>query len=117
MKRILTILAVVMISLTAFAKGEKQVVVFDVDLHCQGCINKIEKNIAFEKGVKDLVCDLNTRQVTVTFDPTKTSVEQLQAAFNAIKKPATVNAEATAAAVKKATGKTIDATTSATPKK
>ncbi len=50
--------------LAVFAKGEKQTVVFDVDLHCQGCVTKIEKNIAFEKGVKDLICDLNKKQVT-----------------------------------------------------
>lgn len=94
MKRILTILcAVVLVAASAFAKGEKQTVVFDVDLHCQGCINKIEKNIAFEKGVKDLVCDLEKKTVMVTFDPTKTSIDKLQKAFEAIGKPASVHQE------------------------
>lgn len=82
-----------MVAATAFAKGEKQTVVFDVDLHCQGCINKIEKNIAFEKGVKDLRCDLATKTVTVVFDSEKTSVEKLQKAFEAIGKPAKVHVE------------------------
>ena len=84
---------VMLLSLGAWARGEKQTIVFDVDLHCQGCITKIEKNIAFEKGVKDLVCDLEKKTVTVVFDPTKTSVEQLQSAFEKIGKPAKQHVE------------------------
>lgn len=92
MKRFLSLLAIVLMSCTmVFAKSEKKVVVFDVDLHCQGCVAKIEKNIAFEKGVKDLVCDLEKKQVTITYDPEKTSVEKLQKAFADIKKPAIVH--------------------------
>ena len=56
----------------------------------QGCIDKIMKNIAFEKGVKDLVCDLDTKTVTVTYDANKTDVPTLLKAFEKIKKPATV---------------------------
>ena len=115
MKRLFSILLVVLMATSmAFAKGEKQTVVFDVDLHCQGCCDKIMKNIAYEKGVKDLRCDLEKKQVTVIFDNEKTNVEKLQQAFAAIKKPATVNTKATEAAVKKATGKAIDATSGAT---
>lgn len=106
MKRILSILCIVLMSMgVAFAKGEKQTVVFNVDLHCQGCISKIEKNIAFEKGVKDLICDLQKKQVTVVFDNTKTDVPTLQEAFKKLGKPATVNQEATKAANKAATPK------------
>mgnify|MGYP002515630020 CR=1 FL=1 len=74
---------------TADAKVNKQTVVFYVDLHCQGCCDKIMKNIAFEKGVKDIVCDLNTKTVTVTFDAAKTDIPTLQKAFARIGKPAT----------------------------
>lgn len=96
MKKVLTLMMAVMCSLAmAFAKGETQTVVFDVHVHCQGCITKIEKNIAFEKGVKDLVCNLEKRQVKVVFDPSKTSVEKLQEAFERIGKPARVNEAAT----------------------
>ena len=72
------------------AKADKQVVVLSCDLHCQGCCDKIMKNIAFEKGVKDLVCDLKTKTVTVTFDAAKTDVPTLLKAFEKIGKPATV---------------------------
>ncbi len=74
----------------ASAKANKQTVVLSCDLHCQGCCDKIMKNIAFEKGVKDLVCDLHGKTVTVTYDANKTDVETLLQAFAKIGKPATV---------------------------
>ena len=71
-------------------QSNKQTVVLHCDLHCQGCCDKIMKNIAFEKGVKDIVCDLDTKTVTVTFDANKTDVPTLLKAFDKIKKPAKV---------------------------
>ena len=68
----------------------KQKVVLSCDLHCQGCCDKIMKNIAFEKGVKDLVCDLKGKTVTVTYDADKTDVPTLLKAFEKIGKPAQV---------------------------
>jgi len=94
MKRIFFITLTLLVSICMMAAGSKrQTVILDVDLHCQGCITKIEKNIAFERGVKDLVCNLNAKTVTVTFDPAKTDVRHLQAAFAKINKPATVHGE------------------------
>ena len=71
-------------------KTNRQTVVLSCDLHCQGCCDKIMKNIAFEKGVKDLVCDLKTKTVTVTFDANKTDIPTLLKAFDKINKPATL---------------------------
>lgn len=93
MKRIGSLLLGLMLCLSIYARSERQTVVFDVDLHCQGCITKIEKNIAFERGVKDLICNLDDKTVTVVFDPGKTSVEQLQAAFEKIGKTAKPHTE------------------------
>ena len=76
------------------AKADKQVVVLSVDLHCQACCDKIMKNIAFEKGVKDIVCDLKTKTVTVTYDANKTDVPTLLEAFKKINKPAAVKENA-----------------------
>ena len=90
MKRILLILAAVLLCLGVWAKGPRQTVVFDVDIHCQGCITKIEKNIAFERGVKDLECNLDDKTVTIVYDPQKTDVRHLQEAFGKIGKTATV---------------------------
>lgn len=78
------------------AKQNKQVVVLSCNIHCQGCIDKIMKNIAFEKGVKDIACDLDTKTVTVTYDANKTDVPALLEAFKKINKPATVKEEQSA---------------------
>ena len=72
------------------AKADKQVVVLSCDLHCQGCCDKIMKNIAFEKGVKDIVCNIEEKTVTVTYDANKTDVPTLLKAFDKIGKPAKV---------------------------
>lgn len=78
------------------AKPNKQTVVLSCDLHCQGCCDKIMKNIAYEKGVKDIVCDLKEKTVTVTYDANKTDVPTLLEAFRKIGKPAEVQKEASA---------------------
>ena len=78
------------------AKADKQVVVLSCDLHCQGCCDKIMKNIAYEKGVKDIVCDLKEKTVTVTYDANKTDVPTLLEAFRKIGKPAKEQKEASA---------------------
>ena len=71
-------------------RSHRQTVVLSCDIHCQGCCDKIMKNIAFEKGVKDIACDLDTKTVTVTYDANKTDVPALLEAFKKINKPATV---------------------------
>ena len=92
MKRFLIILMALMpIVAVMAAKPDKQVVVLSCDLHCQGCCDKIMKNIAFEKGVKDIVCDLAAKTVTVTYDANKTDIPTLLKAFEKIGKPAKVN--------------------------
>ena len=65
MKRIETICMALLLSVGLWAKGERQTVVFDVNIHCDGCIEKIEKSITFERGVKDLECDLKEKTVAM----------------------------------------------------
>lgn len=91
MKRVVLFLMMLTLSIgIASAKADKQTVTFYVDLHCQGCIDKIYKTIAYEPGVKDIECDLKTKTVVVTYDANKTDVEKLQKAFAAINKPASL---------------------------
>ncbi|MBO7458481.1 MAG: cation transporter [Paludibacteraceae bacterium] len=95
MRRILIILLSLLPMIGVMASkpekpATKETVVLTCDLHCQGCCDKIMKNIAWEKGVKDIVCDLKTKTVAVTYDPRKTDVETLLKAFERIGKPAKV---------------------------
>ena len=60
----------------AQTKGMKRVVI-KADLHCKSCQNKVEKNIPFEKGVKDLKVDLTAKTITIVFKEDKNNVENL----------------------------------------
>lgn len=89
MKRILFVAVCMLFTLaTAFAqdaKNKKETVTFFVEeMDCQNCIKKIEKGIAFEKGVTDLRCDLSTRTAKVTYKTDKTDCEKLCTAFKKI---------------------------------
>lgn len=62
----------------AFADGKKyETTTIKAKVDCNGCKTKIEHHIAFEKGVKDVVADVDTKMVTITFDPQKTNPELL----------------------------------------
>lgn len=62
-------------------KNDKEKVTFDVSMTCENCQKKIEKNIAFEKGVTDMVVDLPNKTVTVEFRKDKTTVDNIQKAL------------------------------------
>ena len=88
---VFALLCAVMAVSVAFAenpKKKKETVTFYVEgMHCDKCINKIEKNIAFEKGVTDLKCDLKTHTAEVTFKSAKTNKANLEKAFEKIGMP------------------------------
>ena len=78
MKRLIMLLfcAVCTVSMTFAqdAKKKKDSVTFFIEaMDCDHCIKKIEKNIAFEKGVTDLKCDLSTRTAIVAYKTDKTA--------------------------------------------
>lgn len=60
---------------------EKKVVKILTSLDCQACIDKINKNIAFEKGVRKIEADLETKIVTITYRADKTTPEELAKAI------------------------------------
>ena len=55
--------------------------VFNVSMHCEKCVKKINDNIAFEKGVKDLSVSLDKKTVTISYDPSKTDEAKLKSAL------------------------------------
>ncbi|MBR5664852.1 MAG: cation transporter, partial [Bacteroidales bacterium] len=68
-------------ALQAQNSGKNQSVIFQTNGTCQSCKNKIENNIAYEKGVKDVNFDLATSKVRITYNPKKTDPQKLQAAI------------------------------------
>ncbi len=62
-------------------KAKTGTVTFDVGMNCHSCQLKIEKNIPWEKGVKDMKVDLEKKQVTIKYDPNKTDEKTLEKAI------------------------------------
>lgn len=64
------------------AEGKKtEEVKIKTSAQCDMCKERIEKALAFEKGVKKADLDLKTKEVTVTYNPKKISVEQIKKAI------------------------------------
>lgn len=85
--KIFTIIAVLLlggsVALHSQNKKEKKVetVTLDVSMTCENCKKRIEKNIAYEKGVTDLTVDLPSKTVAIEYRKDKTTIEKLIAAF------------------------------------
>ncbi|MFR9166037.1 MAG: heavy-metal-associated domain-containing protein [Dysgonomonas sp.] len=78
-------------SLSAQKKNNKQIVVYDVSMTCDNCKKRIEKNIAFEKGVTDMVVDLPAKTVTIEYQENKTDTAKLKKAIEKLGYTATVH--------------------------
>ena len=92
MKKIITLCLVALFGLGVAnaqepKKAEKKTVTteFLTDIDCAGCAKKVTNTIPYEKGVKDVKVDVETKTVTVTYDPAKTNNETLVKAFAKIK--------------------------------
>lgn len=56
-------------------------VTFEVNMHCTSCKAKIERDIAFEKGVKEVTASLDQKLVSVKYDEAKTTPEKISKAI------------------------------------
>ncbi|MBK3517413.1 heavy-metal-associated domain-containing protein [Carboxylicivirga marina] len=84
MKKLLVVAMLTMLVVNTFADEKKKKVsevTYKVEMDCQSCVNKITKNIPFEKGVKDLNVDMEGQTVTVKYREDKTTKENLVKAF------------------------------------
>ena len=68
-------------------KGELKEVTFNVHLHCENCMKKVQENISFEKGVKDLHVCLDDQTVSIKYDAAKTTEDKLEAAIEELGYP------------------------------
>ena len=85
MKRNLIITAVLFflfssVSLSGQEKNKKELatVKFETSIDCDHCVSTIMKNVPFERGVKDVKCDLTTKEVTIRYQKGKNKPEQLK---------------------------------------
>ena len=69
-----------------FAKNIKTVVLTTTpQMHCANCEKKIKENIRFEKGIKSIKTNLDTKTVTIEYDADKTIVPAIIEGFRKIK--------------------------------
>ena len=87
--RLITLMLALFVSLALTAQDKKEQtkkkktekVTFLVSLHCENCKAKIEKNISWEKGVKDLMVDLKDKTVAITYNSENTTEGNLKTAI------------------------------------
>jgi len=84
--RIMMVAAVAgLLSISANAQDKKvdniKEVTFTSSIECKNCVKKVEANIPFEKGVKDLKVNLDNQTFYIKYDATKTTKEKLAAAI------------------------------------
>ena len=95
-KGLLLMLLTVLVSMTSIVNSQNKKettkcnVIFNVEMDCHSCQQKIEKNISFEKGVKAMKVDLPKQTVELTYDSRKTDIAKLTLAFEKLGYPATV---------------------------
>ena len=122
MKKLL-ILCLTLVMGTGLAMAEKPAqkknvtTVFVTDIDCEHCVKKIMNNVpSLGKGIKDVQVDLAKKEVTVVYDASKNSDENIVKGFATLK----VKAEPKAAAgdrwrTPKKTGPPITAPAPGTP--
>ena len=66
------------LTLSAQEKKKSEEVTFVVNMFCENCKAKIERNISWENGVKDLTADLEKKTVKIVYNPQKTTEEKLK---------------------------------------
>ena len=84
MKLLLNIIMVIFLAVGTAAFGQDKakdkgltVVTLSSNIKCNNCKSRIEKNIPYEKGVKDLKVDIEKKTVTITYKNGKNTSEAL----------------------------------------
>ena len=73
MKKTVLSLFLVSISFIAFSQNIKTVEIL-TSAQCSMCKETLESNIAFEKGIKDVFLDMESKKLKVTFKSNKTTI-------------------------------------------
>ena len=94
MKKMMTIMAMLVFAISMFAKDIKTVVFTTLpQMHCENCENKIKGNLRFEKGIKDIQTSVPDQKVTIQYDADKTNPGKIAKGFAKIGYEATVVTE------------------------
>ena len=76
---VVLIIAVIPAILMGQEKQKKtETVKYKTSIDCADCVNTIMSNLPQEKGIKDVKCDLPTKEVTVTYNTDKSNPEEIR---------------------------------------
>lgn len=87
MKNLMITLTLITLSIGAFAQqkdstnNEIQTIEIKTSAVCDMCKETLEKAMAYEKGVKESNLNVDTKMLTVKYDPKKTSPEKIKLAI------------------------------------
>ena len=83
---LIVLLSCVTFSITANAQNTAKTAEIKIktSVVCGSCKARVEKNMAFEKGVKSVSVDLASKDVTITYNPQKTTPAFLRTAISKI---------------------------------
>ena len=80
---ILSLIMLVFFSATAMSQN-KETIKIKTSAQCDMCKQRIEKELGYVKGVKKANLDLSTKEITVVYNPKKTSPEKIRTAISNI---------------------------------
>lgn len=80
MKKIAFLFVLLISTLTVLADTPKTVKI-KTSANCEMCKARLEKNVAFVKGVKDVNLDLADKVMTVSYNPKKVTVDKIKKAI------------------------------------
>lgn len=88
MKRFFLILITLVLAAAAFSTAsarssrKTETVTYQVNIHCQNCVDKLTDNLSFIKGVEDLRISLKDKTVTIKYNPAKVQEPKLAQAIS-----------------------------------
>ena len=79
LKSFFVILALLFNAYQGVSQGKKsEIIVIKTSIVCGMCKDRIEQGLAFEKGIKDVKVDLETKTTTVSYVTLKTNPDQIR---------------------------------------
>jgi mercuric ion binding protein len=74
------IILIIMLFIAITAKAQTDTVRIQTSAQCETCKKTLEGDLSFEKGVKKSLLDLDTKILTVIYNPEKTNVDKIRIA-------------------------------------
>lgn len=75
---VLVVFLATLFSFNSYASGDMDTVRIKTSSQCDMCKETIEKQMAFEKGVKSAVLDVESSVLTVVYNPKKTNPDLIR---------------------------------------